>query len=49
MPNLASHKYCTGCMACNDTCYHNAITVVEKKSYTICRNRYKQMRKLWFM
>ena len=30
MPNLASHKYCTGCMACNDTCYHNAITVVEK-------------------
>lgn len=34
MPRLASDKYCTGCLACHDTCRHNAIQVIEKNGMT---------------
>lgn len=30
MPKLAKDKYCTGCLACKDTCRHGAISVVLK-------------------
>ena len=30
MPNLASKKLCTGCLACVDACKHDAITIVMK-------------------
>ncbi len=30
MPRLASEKYCTGCLACHDSCRHDAIRLVHK-------------------
>lgn len=34
MPRLASDKYCTGCLACLETCNHNAINLIKKKQLT---------------
>lgn len=34
MPQLASEKYCTGCLACYDTCNHKAIQIAHKNELT---------------
>lgn len=34
MPQLASDKYCTGCLACVDSCNHSAINIVQKNGLT---------------
>lgn len=34
MPRLASDKYCTGCLACYDTCNHQAIQITHKNELT---------------
>lgn len=34
MPNLAKHKFCTGCLACKDSCPQNAIKIVLENGLT---------------
>lgn len=33
-PKLAPDKYCTGCLACYDSCRHNAIKIIQKNGLT---------------
>lgn len=42
MPHLASDRLCTGCLACVDSCKHQAIDIIKKNWVThvsICPDR----------
>ena len=47
MPHLASDRLCTGCLACVDSCKHQAIDIIKKKLGNSCFYKPRQMCELW--